>query len=375
MPLDLGLHIVNRIYDSPREFHKPRVVVEGISKGDKANLRRKCKNFKFNCGVLYFRRVKKGEVTRKGGRFVLGPKTKKDAFWSHAMLELKGNKYVVTLVDYFSKWPEGAPLKDKTAASVALFLFETFCSLIKVVNSSQDDWDEHLSAVLFAYQTSVQKATKLTPFEIMYCRKPKLPIDMEYAMSSTENGDGARNDESDGDVHTGDGDGALNDELDGDVYTGDGDGALNDESDGDVHTGDGDGAPNDESDGDVHSGDGNCEIQKSKNTSLEGPSSTYEWNPDEIVHQATKMVQIKKMITETTMSNIEKAQQKEFHPEELVLLQNSHIDSKKGDKLQPRWLEPCRVYEALEKGVCRLENAYGRVLKTAVNRCRLKKIQ
>ncbi|KAL5517397.1 hypothetical protein EMCRGX_G002938 [Ephydatia muelleri] len=222
----------------------------------------------------------------------------------------KGNKYVVTLVDYFSKWPEGAPLKDKTAASVALFLFETFCSLIKVVNSSQDDWDEHLSAVLFAYQTSVQKATKLTPFEIMYCRKPKLPIDMEYAMSSTENGDGARNDESDGDVHTGDGDGALNDELDGDVYTGDGDGALNDESDGDVHTGDGDGAPNDESDGDVHSGDGNCEIQKSKNTSLEGPSSTYEWNPDEIVHQATKMVQIKKMITETTMSNIEKAQQK-----------------------------------------------------------------
>ena len=27
-------------------------------------------------------------------------------------------------------------------------------------------------------------------------RKPKLPIDMEYAMSSTGNGDGARNDES-----------------------------------------------------------------------------------------------------------------------------------------------------------------------------------
>ena len=31
-------------------------------------------------------------------------------------------------------------------------------------------------------------------------RKPKLPIDMEYAMSSTGNGDGARNDELDGDV-------------------------------------------------------------------------------------------------------------------------------------------------------------------------------
>ena len=42
----------------------------------------------------------------------------------------KGNKYVVTLVDYFSKWPEAAPLKDKTAASVALFLFETFCRYV-----------------------------------------------------------------------------------------------------------------------------------------------------------------------------------------------------------------------------------------------------
>ena len=44
---------------------------------------------------------------------------------------------------------------------------------------------------------------------------------------------------------------------------------------------------------------------------MEGPSSTYEWNPDEIVHHATKMIHSKKMITETTMSNIEKAQQKD----------------------------------------------------------------
>ena len=38
-----------------------------------------------------------------------------------------GNKYVVTLVDYFSKWPEAAPLKDKSAKGVALFLFDLFC--------------------------------------------------------------------------------------------------------------------------------------------------------------------------------------------------------------------------------------------------------
>ena len=70
------------------------------------------------------------------------------------------------------------------------------------------------------YHAFIQKTT-----HAFNDRKPKLPIDMEYAMSS--------NDESDGDVHTGDGDGARNDESDGDVHTGDGDGARNDESDGD----------------------------------------------------------------------------------------------------------------------------------------------
>ena len=52
---------------------------------------------------------------------------------------------MVTLVDYFSKWPDAAPLKDKTAASVALFLFETFCRYVndleKEISYNQDGWD------------------------------------------------------------------------------------------------------------------------------------------------------------------------------------------------------------------------------------------
>ena len=43
-------------------------------------------------------------------------------------------------------------------------------ALIKVVNDTQNDWDEHLSAVLFAYRTAQQKATKMSPFEVMFCR-------------------------------------------------------------------------------------------------------------------------------------------------------------------------------------------------------------
>ena len=43
-------------------------------------------------------------------------------------------------------------------------------SLVKVVNKNQTDWDIKLEVVLFAYRTSQQKSTGLTPFELMYCR-------------------------------------------------------------------------------------------------------------------------------------------------------------------------------------------------------------
>ena len=43
-------------------------------------------------------------------------------------------------------------------------------SLLKVVNDTQSDWDDHLPAFLFVYRNSVQKAIKMTPFEVMYLR-------------------------------------------------------------------------------------------------------------------------------------------------------------------------------------------------------------
>ena len=68
--------------------------------------------------------------------------------------------------------------------------------LIKLVNREQDNWDEYIDGVLFAYRTSKQKSTQCTPFELMYCRyftniiilnthyicyyrKPILPIEKE----------------------------------------------------------------------------------------------------------------------------------------------------------------------------------------------------
>ena len=157
----------------------------------------------------------------------------------------KGNRYIVTLVDYFSKWPEAEPLPNKSAKEVAPLLYRMMCwyqnfsahessfniyiilfhrfgsaeviisdqgrefinavtkflfnmtgtdhrissayhpqtnglverfnqtlqkSLIKLVRKEQDDWDEYIDGVLFAYRTSIQKSSNTTPFEVMYCR-------------------------------------------------------------------------------------------------------------------------------------------------------------------------------------------------------------
>ena len=43
-------------------------------------------------------------------------------------------------------------------------------SLVKLVNNNQDDWDELLDGVLFAYRTAKQKSTRVSPIELMYCR-------------------------------------------------------------------------------------------------------------------------------------------------------------------------------------------------------------
>ena len=56
-----------------------------------------------------------------------------------------------------------------------------------------------------------------------------------------------------------------------------------------------------------------------------------------------------------------------------MLLKNSRKESRKGDKLAPRWVGPYTIHESLGKGVYRLSNPKtGLINKTAVNQCRLK---
>ena len=57
----------------------------------------------------------------------------------------------------------------------------TFLDMVRcVINENQDNWDEVIPKVLFAYNTAVHATTKMSPFELLYGRKPKFPSDLMF---------------------------------------------------------------------------------------------------------------------------------------------------------------------------------------------------
>jgi len=146
----------------------------------------------------------------------------------------QGNRYVLVIGDYFTKWTEAYAIPDHTAYTVAeVFvtqfvcrygvpqkihtdqgrefesdLFVEICKLLggektrtvpyhpqgdgmierfnrtllamlsAVVNEQQDDWDDHLPYVMAAYRSSVQATTGCTPNMMMLGRESTLPIDL-----------------------------------------------------------------------------------------------------------------------------------------------------------------------------------------------------
>ena len=147
----------------------------------------------------------------------------------------RGNKYILVICDHFTKWVQLHALKTHTADKVArcllsycttfgipdklltdqgtdfesmliaelMDLFDTkklrtspyhpetdglterFNQTLKImltnfVNDAQDNWDELLEQLAFAYNTAEHAIHEHTPFELMYGRIPKIPIDIFY---------------------------------------------------------------------------------------------------------------------------------------------------------------------------------------------------
>jgi hypothetical protein len=145
-----------------------------------------------------------------------------------------GNRYIIVAMDYMTKWPEAKPVQKVTAEETVKFIYEeiicqhgcpqeilmdrgthfnnqlvqgltkkfqiqhllstpyhlqtnglverlnrTLCESLAKVLTKTDEWDEYVKPVLFAYRTSKQSTTKVTPFYLTYGREAKHPLD-EY---------------------------------------------------------------------------------------------------------------------------------------------------------------------------------------------------
>ena len=54
-------------------------------------------------------------------------------------------------------------------------------SIVKYVEADRENWDVHLHQVVFAYNTAVQESTKYTPFQAMFGRMARIPVDINSA--------------------------------------------------------------------------------------------------------------------------------------------------------------------------------------------------
>ena len=55
-------------------------------------------------------------------------------------------------------------------------------ALGKFAQEKREAWDEKLGEVMYGYNTSVQDSTQHTPFEVMFGRMARLPVDINLAI-------------------------------------------------------------------------------------------------------------------------------------------------------------------------------------------------
>src|SRR5204862_7162233 len=94
----------------------------------------------------------------------------------------RGTHFKNRLIDYLVQKFEikhlfSTPYHPQTNGLVERFN-RTLCeSLAKLSPDNENMWDKHIQPVLFAYRTTPQSTTKMTPFYLVYGREAKLPID------------------------------------------------------------------------------------------------------------------------------------------------------------------------------------------------------
>ena len=70
-----------------------------------------------------------------------------------------------------------SPYHPQTNAVVERFNASMVVQVSKLQQKHHNNWDDYLDAIVFAYNTSKHKTTRYSPFELLFGRAPRLPID------------------------------------------------------------------------------------------------------------------------------------------------------------------------------------------------------
>ena len=150
----------------------------------------------------------------------------------------RGNRHILVAMDHFTKWCEAFPTKDQKATTVVKILVEKvfsrfgppvvlhsdqganfesnlmheLCDVMGITKTRttayhprcdgqverqnrtlQDmlaafsskhgsDWDLWLDSVVFAYNTSRQESLRISPYEVVFGRTPRIPLELELGL-------------------------------------------------------------------------------------------------------------------------------------------------------------------------------------------------
>ncbi|KAJ8348856.1 hypothetical protein SKAU_G00274450 [Synaphobranchus kaupii] len=135
----------------------------------------------------------------------------------------KGNRFCLTATDFFTKWVEAIPIKEKTAVATSQALMDMFYThgapevvltdqgrefwnkvkcktngldertdqtlkraIGKTLDGHQERWEDKLKEIVFAHNSCVHASTRYSPYRLMYGREPRLLSDITGDLPEVE---------------------------------------------------------------------------------------------------------------------------------------------------------------------------------------------